>query len=69
MKAILNFLKNEPVVVLTGFINAGIEVAVNLGFHLSPGVQAAILTFSLAVVALITRQQVTPVDKGDGSGG
>ncbi len=68
MSKIVSFLRNEPVVVLTGFINAGIELAVNLGFHLTPGVQASILTVSLAVVALVTRSQVTPTDKGDGTG-
>lgn len=68
MKTILAFIKNEPVVVLTGFINAGIELAVNLGLHLSAGVRSAILALSLAIVALVTRNQVTPTDSGGGSG-
>lgn len=60
MSKILSFIKNEPVVVLTGFINAGIEFAVQVGFKLSPDVRASILALSLAVVALLTRNVVTP---------
>jgi len=68
MSKIIRFIKSEPVIILAGLVNAGIELAVELGLHLTAGQRVAILTFSLAIVSVVTRQQVTPVDKGDGSG-
>ncbi|HEY7824747.1 MAG TPA: hypothetical protein VIG24_18040 [Acidimicrobiia bacterium] len=52
-------LGREPALIL-GFVQAAIVVAVTFGLELSPEQTGAILAFTAAVLALITRQNVSP---------
>lgn len=55
-------MKNEPVLVL-GAVQTAIALGVSFGLHLSTEQTGAILAFVAAVIALITRTQVTPTLK------
>lgn len=68
MNKIISFIKHEPVVVLAGFVDAALTVVVNLGFHLTPDQRSAINGLALAIVALVTRQFVSPTSSGPGDG-
>ncbi|GAB3952585.1 hypothetical protein GCM10029976_091060 [Kribbella albertanoniae] len=54
--------KREPALIL-GVVQAIIALAVSLGFGLSTEQVGAILAVSAAVMALVTRSQVTPTAK------
>lgn len=49
----------EPALIL-GLVNAGLALAVGFGLHVSPQQCAAINAFVAAILAVITRTQVTP---------
>jgi len=53
------FFNREPVAIMA-VIRAGLAMAVGFGFSLDPEQMALIILFVEAVLALITRQQVTP---------
>ena len=50
----------EPAAIL-GLIQAGVALAIGFGLALTGEQTALIMAFSAAVVAIITRQSVTPV--------
>ncbi len=50
----------EPAAIL-GLIQAGVALAIGFGLSLTGEQTALIMAFSAAVVAIITRQSVTPV--------
>jgi hypothetical protein len=50
----------EPVLIM-GAIQAGLALAVSFGLSLTAEQTGAVLAFSAAVLAVITRRQVTPV--------
>ncbi|MFD7157968.1 hypothetical protein ACFV9C_25425 [Kribbella sp. NPDC059898] len=54
--------KREPALVL-GVVQAIVALAVSFGFGLSAEQTGAILAVSAAVLALVTRSQVTPTSK------
>lgn len=55
----VSLFNREPVTIMAA-IRAGIALAVGFGFQLDPEQIALIMVFVEAVLALITRQQVTP---------
>ncbi|MFF1820403.1 hypothetical protein ACFVWG_24065 [Kribbella sp. NPDC058245] len=52
--------KREPALIM-GVVQAAIALAISFGFGLSTEQTGAILAITAAVLALITRSQVTPV--------
>jgi hypothetical protein len=58
-KSPLPFLTKEPVAIVA-VIRAALALAIGFGFELSPEQMALIITFVEVVLALFTRQQVTP---------
>jgi hypothetical protein len=52
----------EPAMFL-GVIQAGLALAIGFGLHLSPEQFGLLMAFSAAVLAWITRSQVTPTKK------
>ena len=56
----MNVFNREPAVIL-GFVQAVLTLVIVLGVDLPDGAEAAILGVSAAVLALVTRSQVTPV--------
>jgi len=63
-------ITNEPVMVI-GVLQAGIACGAAFGLHVSAGQIAAIETFAAAILSVIVRQRVSPingvVDVEDGS--
>jgi hypothetical protein len=57
-----NIWNREPALFL-GVVQAAIALFVSFGLGLTPEQIGGILAFSAAVLALITRSQVTPVNK------
>jgi len=57
-----NLWGREPALLL-GLLQAAIALAVVFGLELPQGAEAAILAFSAALLAVITRSQVTPTSK------
>jgi hypothetical protein len=55
----LSFLSREPVAIMA-IIRSGLAMAVGFGLQLEPEQIATIIVFTEAILALITRQQVTP---------
>lgn len=53
----------EPALIL-GAVQALIAVAVGFGLNLSPEQVSLVLAATAAVLALVTRTQVTPTNKG-----
>jgi len=64
MKAVLDFLRGEPVLLLSA-IEAAIGLVAAFGLRLTPEQVAAVLTASGAILAVIGRQAVTPVSKSE----
>jgi len=60
MKAVLDFLRGEPVLLLSA-IEAAIGLVAAFGLRLTPEQVAAVLAASGAILAVIGRQSVTPV--------
>lgn len=56
-------LSREPALII-GVIQTVLVLVVTLGLHLPLGADAAILAVSAAVLALVTRSQVSPVEPG-----
>ena len=52
----------EPAMIL-GLIQAALALAMGFGLSLTTEQMGAVLAFTAAVLAVITRQQVTPVAK------
>lgn len=59
MDAIIERVKNEPALV-TGLIAAILSLAIAFGVDLSEAQQTAVLGVAFAVMAIVTRAQVTP---------
>ncbi len=57
--SISNLWGREPAMIL-GLVQAAIALAVIFGLQLPAGAEAGILAFSAALLAVITRSQVTP---------
>jgi hypothetical protein len=57
-------ITNEPALIL-GAVQAALTLAVVFGMRLSESQIAAVLTFSGALLALLTRQLVVPVGRSD----
>lgn len=53
------FINREPVVIIA-VVRAALALAIGFGFSLSPEQMALIIVFAESVLALITRQTVTP---------
>lgn len=52
----------EPALIL-GLVQAALALAVGFGLHLSTEQMGLLMAFSAALLAVITRQNVTPVNK------
>lgn len=61
----LEKIKNEPALV-SGFIAAAISLAVAFGFDLSQEQVGAIMALVVAVLAFVTRSQVSPSTPSEG---
>lgn len=59
----MNFIKSEPVVVWTGIVGAGIDVAVQFGTHITQDQKTATIVFLGLLLSVFVRTQVTPVPK------
>ena len=59
----MTVFRDEPALVL-GLVQAAIVLAVSFGLDLSDAQTAASLAFTAALLSVITRQQVTPVTRG-----
>lgn len=59
-----NFFSQEPAL-LMGLVQAGVILAVSFGLDLNDGQTAAILAFTAALLSVVTRQNVVPVDKAE----
>lgn len=62
MTAIFDRIRNEPALV-TGVVSALIALGVSFGLDLSGEQTGAIMAAVAAVMALVVRQQVTPVNR------
>ena len=62
MNSLQSFWNREPALTM-GLVQAGIILAVSFGLKLSPEQTGAILAFSAALLAWVTRSQVTPTKK------
>lgn len=60
MQRIISFIRQEPVAVITGAINATIGLVATLVLHLSEAQLGAVWAFVSALTALVARSQVTP---------
>jgi len=63
MRWLLDRISQEPALVV-GAVQASIVLGVSFGLSLSQEQTAAILAFTAAVLAFVTRSQVSPVQKG-----
>lgn len=55
-----NLWGREPVMIL-GLVQTGLVLAVSFGLNLTDGQTAGILAFTAAVLTVIARQRVTPI--------
>lgn len=62
MQALWNRITQEPALVV-GLVQAGIVLGVSFGLDLTEVQTASILAFTAAVLALVTRSQVSPTTK------
>ena len=63
MQWLFDRISQEPAVVV-GLVQAGIVLGVSFGLDMTETQTAAILAFTAAVLAFVTRSQVSPVQKG-----
>lgn len=60
MTRIARWIRNEPVVAITGIVGAAIDAAVSFGVPITQHQKGAVVTFTAALLALAARTQTSP---------